>query len=133
MTDADLEALRRIRERTEQAENDGVAAFFDEVSAADMVLMPPNVPAVAGRAAVVEFMHGFLEQFQLRIRYQSDEMVIHHGFAFDRGRYSQVLTPKGGGNPVPESGKYLWIYTRAADGEWKFSRVIWNADGGRNG
>lgn len=89
--------------------------------------MPPNLPAVVGRAAVVEFMRGFLAQFQLRIRYQSEELQVHHGVALDRGRYSQMLAPKGG-NPIPESGKYLWVYARAADGGWKFSRVIWNAD-----
>ena len=126
MSDADLEALRRLRERTEQAENDGNASFFDEVSAADIVLMPPNLPAVVGRAAVVEFMRGFLGHFQLRIRDQSEELQVHHGIALDRGRYSQMLTPKGG-QPVPESGKYLWVYARD-DGGWKFSRVIWNSD-----
>ena len=127
MSDSDLGELHRLRERTEQAENDGDASFFHGASAPDIVLMPPNLPAVVGRAAVVEFMRGFLEQFRLRIRYRSDELQVYHDVALDRGRYTQTLTPRTGGNPVSESGKYLWVYTRDADGGWRFSRVIWNA------
>jgi ketosteroid isomerase-like protein len=127
MTDSDLADLHRLRERTEQAENDGDASFFDGASAPDIVLMPPNMPAVMGRAAVVEFMRGFLEQFQLRIRYRSEQLQVHHDVALDHGRYTQTLKPRAGGSPVSESGKYLWVYTRGADGTWKFSRVIWNA------
>ena len=127
MGENDVKTLNQLRERTMKAENAGDAAFFERVSAEDVIVMPPGMPAVMGRAATVAFMSAFLGQFELHIRYVSEEIRVHGDFGFDRGTYSQTLTPKGGGQGNRESGKYLWIYSRRSDGVWEFSRVIWNA------
>ena len=108
------------------AENSGDFAFFTHVAAEDVVLMPPSAPSVVGRAATVAFMQEFLERFDLQIRYSSDEVQVRGDLAFDRGTYSQTVTPRGGGAPIRESGQYLWLYARRADGSWEFLRVIWN-------
>jgi ketosteroid isomerase-like protein len=123
----DRDALERLREETTAAENSGDASFFERVAANDLVVMPPNAPAVLGRSAAVAFMQQFLGQFDLRIQYVSEEIQIHGDVAFDRGTYSQTLTPKSGGGSIPESGKYLWLYSRRSGSTWEFSRVIWNA------
>ena len=130
MTDTiqnDVQAIHTVRERTMLAENTGDADFFDSACTADIVVMPPNMPAVVGRQAAVGFMREFLSQFDLSIRYVSEETQIHGDIAFDRGTYSQSLTPKAGGASVPEKGKFFWLYSRGSDGYWKMSRVIWNA------
>jgi len=127
MGENDVKTLNQLRERTMKAENAGDAAFFERVSAEDVIVMPPGMPAVMGRAATVAFMSAFLGQFELHIRYVSEEIRVHGDFGFDRGTYSQTLTPKGGDQGNRESGKYLWIYSRRSDGVWEFSRVIWNA------
>ena len=59
MTDSiqnEVQAIHTVRERTMQAENTGDAGFFDSACTADLVVMPPNMPAVVGRGAAVEFM-----------------------------------------------------------------------------
>jgi ketosteroid isomerase-like protein len=127
MGERDVGTLNQLRERTMHAENAGDAAFFEGVSAEDVVVMPPGMPAVSGRSATVAFMSAFLGQFDLRIHYVSEEIRVHGNFGFDRGTYSQTLTPKSGGQGIRESGKYLWIYSRRSDEGWEFSRVIWNA------
>ncbi len=127
MGESDVRALNQLRERTMQAENAGDATFFEGVSAEDVIVMPPGMPAVSGRTATVAFMSAFLGQFDLRIEYVSEEIRVHGDLGLDRGTYSQTLTPKGGGEANRESGKYLWIYSRRSDGGWEFSRVIWNA------
>ena len=126
MGESDVRALNQLRERTMQAENAGDAAFFEGVSAEDMVVMPPGMPAVSGRAATVAFMSAFLGQFDLRIQYVSEEIQVHGDLGLDRGTYTQTLTPKGGGEGNREFGNYLWIYSRRSDGRWEFSRVMWN-------
>ena len=125
--ESDVRALNELRERTMEAENAGDASFFERVSAEDVVVMPPGMPAVSGRAATVAFMRAFLGQFDLRIQYVSEEIRVHGDLGFDRGTYSQTLTPKGVSQANRESWKYLWIYSRRSDGPWEFSRVIWNA------
>ena len=127
MGESDVRTLNQLRERTMQAENAGDAKFFEGVSAEDVIVMPPGMPAVLGRTATVAFMSAFLGQFDLRIQYVSEEVQVHGDLGLDRGTYSQTLTPKGGGEGNRESGKYLWIYRRRSDGGWEFSRVIWNA------
>ena len=129
MTDGsqfDVLAIRDIRERTMRAENTGDADFFNFVSADDIVVMPPGMTAVVGRDATVAFMKEFLSHFDLNIRYVSEETLVQGNIAYDRGTYSQTLTPKAGGTPIPENGKFLWLYSRASDGSWKISRVMWN-------
>ena len=123
----DRTVLDSLREKTEQAENGGNASFFEGVAAPDIVLMPPNVRVVVGREATVAFMRQLFGQFDLQVHYESEEIQVFDRLAFDRGTYSQTLTPKGGGSPEVESGNYLWIYSKDDDGSWWFSRVIWNA------
>ncbi len=122
----DVQAIHSVRERTMRAENTGDADFFDSACTADIVVMPPNLPAVVGRGATVGFMREFLSQFDVSIRYVSEETQVHGDIAFDRGTYSQGLTPKAGGATVSEKGKFFWLYSRESDGSWKMSRVIWN-------
>ncbi len=83
MSESDVRAINQLRERTMQAENAGDAAFFEAVSAEDMVVMPPGMPAVSGRAATVAFMSAFLGQFDLQIQYVSEEIRVHGDFGFD--------------------------------------------------
>ena len=125
--DSDFGALTEMRERTMQAENDGDAEFFNSACTDDIVVMPSGMPALNGRQAAVGFMQSFLGQFDLRIRYVSAEIQIDGVTAYDRGTYSQTLTPKGGGPQSAENGNYLWLYRRDGEGSWKMARVIWNA------
>ncbi len=123
----DVQAIQEIRERTMHAENSGDADFFDSICTDDVVVMPPSMPAVTGRGATVAFMRDFLSQFDLSIQYVSEETQIHGGVAFDRGTYSQTMTPRAGGTPIREKGKFFWLYSRGSDGSWRISRVMWNA------
>ena len=107
MGESDVRTLNQLRERTMQAENAGDATFFEDVSAEDVIVMPPGMPAVLGRTATVAFMSAFLGQFDLRIQYVSEEVQVHGDLGLDRGTYSQTLTPKGGGEGNRESGKDL--------------------------
>jgi ketosteroid isomerase-like protein len=127
VSEADRATLARLREQTQQAEREGNASFFNDVAADDIVVMPPSLPAVLGRAATVEFMRGFLGALDLQITYTSEEIQVHGRIAFDRGTYTQTMTPRAGGESIPENGKYLWFYSQNPDGAWKFLRVIWNA------
>ena len=43
------------------------------------------------------------------------------------GTYAVTLTPKDGSASTNESGNYIDILHRQADGSWLFARTIWNA------
>ena len=124
----DIRELGVMRERIMEAENTSDADFFGGILSDDAVIMAPNMPAVEGRAACMGFMREFPGQFDARFAYVSAEIRVSGDFAFDRGSFSQRLAPKAGGKAVEESGKYLWVYSRALDGAWKAARVIWNSN-----
>lgn len=124
---ADRRAIAQITADTEAAENAGSAERMRVHFADDLVMMSPNMPAVAGADAVADAMHGFFASYAAQIEYSSEEVVVDGDWGFDRGTYRQTLFPKGGGSAIIESGKYLWLYRRYPDGSWKQSRVIWNS------
>ena len=119
--------LDSIRRETEAAENDESVDRMRVHMAEDVVMMAPNMPPVTGAANAAEAMRQFFGAFEVQIRYTSTEIVVAGDWAFDRGTYSQTLTPKRGGAAHNETGKYLWLYRRAPDGSWKQARVIWNS------
>lgn len=126
MTQADVEAIKAVREKTQAAENSGDAEFFLTYCSDDVVVMPPGMPLIVGSKAASEFMREFFRQFDFHIEYKSEETQIAGDIAFDRGTFSHRLTPRTGGGPMVEEGKFLWVYSRARDGQWKMARVIWN-------
>jgi ketosteroid isomerase-like protein len=120
--------IDRIRQQTEAAENNGNVGAMRRHFADDIVMMAPNMSAVIGSVNVAQAMQAFFDAFQMSIQYRSDEIVSLGEWAFDRGTYRQTLTPKQGGPPIREAGKYLWLYRWASDGSWKQTRVIWNSN-----
>ena len=120
------ERLDRIRRETEAAENESSVERMRVHMAEDVVMMAPNMPTVTGAPNADQAMRQLFAAFDVQIRYTSSEIVVTGDWAFDRGVYSQTLTPKQGGAPLRETGKYLWLYRRTPDGSWKQARVIWN-------
>ena len=121
------ERLDRIRRETEAAENESSVERMRVHMAEDVVMMAPNIPAVTGATNAAQAMRQFFAAFEVQIHYTSSEIVVTGDWAFDRGVYSQTLTPTQGGTPLRETGKYLWLYQRTPDGSWKQARVIWNS------
>jgi len=129
----DRVVLDKIRNRIMAAENAGDASIFEEVAAADVVVMPPGAPPMNGRDAAADAMRGYFGQFDMRITYASQGISVRDGVAIDRGTYEQTTVPKSGGQPAAaqsssSKGSYLWVYQRTDDGRWLQSHVIWNVD-----
>lgn len=124
---ADRQAIAATAAQTQAAENAGSVDQMRVHFADDLVMMAPNMPPVTGADSVAAAMGAFFAAFAVQIEYQSQEIAVFGDWAFDRGTYRHTLTPKAGGAPIPETGKYLWLYRRQADGSWKQARVIWNS------
>jgi len=125
---ADVEALNHVREVHIAALNDGdvnawVAAFTD-----DGVQMPPNAPANRGRESIRAWSQAFLAPFRVQFTLAVDEVQVASDWAFERGTYTITLTPKAGGEPMQDIGKYLTLYQRQPGGAWGMARDIWNSN-----
>jgi uncharacterized protein (TIGR02246 family) len=124
----DHAALTEIRARILEAELKGDASVFEKVAAPDVVVIPPNSKPINGREAGVDLMRQFFSQNELHIEYQSSLIQVNGDQAFDRGSYSQTVTPKAGGAAMASKGSYWWFYARNSDGDWQQKRVIWTTE-----
>jgi len=123
LSEADHQAIQAVSDQLAQhilAKNsDAITELYTE----DAVFMPPNQPAVVGRAAIREFQTTFppLVAFSL-----TNEVIEGVGdLAYVRGRYRMTLAIEG--SPA-DSGKYFEIRRRQADGSWKLAADIFNSD-----
>lgn len=121
----DRAAIEQIRARILEAELKGDTSVFEQVTAPEVVVLPPNAAPVNGRDASVELMKQFFSQNELRIEYVSAQIRVNGDQAFDRGSYTQTVIPKNGGASTAGKGSYWWFYARAADGTWQQTRVVW--------
>ena len=100
-----------------------VKAFY----APDAVLMPPNHPAVEGRASIQSFFQGFIDSGLTSIKLETPTIASAGDLAYGRGHYSLSMSPPGG-TPVQDVGKYVVAYRRQANGAWRAVADIFNSD-----
>ena len=103
---------------------DGWATLWVE----DGVQMAPDAPPVFGKSQIRENLRGLLAQFRFDMRIRTEEVRTADDWAFARGMYSAILTPKAGGSQIPIDGKFLTIFARQSDGAWKIYRDIFNSN-----
>lgn len=127
-TSTDLSGIDHLREAHVAAVNSGDAEAWADCFTDDGVQMPPYFAANTGNAAIRGWCKGFMSMFGSQFSLTVEEVQVADEWAFERGLYEITLTPKAGGGPMKDKGKYITLYRRLADGAWKMARDIWNSD-----
>jgi len=104
---------------------DGWVACFDP----DAVQMPPNEPANVGIDCIRAWSHAFLSAFRVEFSVAPADVEVVADHAIERGAWEIVLTPRAGGDPLRDAGKYLTTYHQQPGGAWAMMYDIWNSDG----
>jgi uncharacterized protein (TIGR02246 family) len=99
----------------------GVAAAYTK----DAVLMPPNGPNVQGRENIEQFFANFPPVSDMKLALV--EIERRDDIAFVRGVYSMNITLPDG-STVRDSGKYVELRKKQADGTWQISHDMFNSD-----
>lgn len=102
---------------------EGVLALF----AADPAMMPPGAPTAAGVDAVTEVLQGMYGMGAIQVRNDVDGVRASGNLAVGWGPYTLTLTPPDG-EATTQTGKWMAIAEKQADGTWKAVRNIWNHD-----
>ena len=82
---------------------------------------------MTGHDAIMSYNKGLFDNFAAKLTLASDETKVFGEMAYDRGRYTMEITPKAGGAPITDEGKYLVLLQHQSDGSWKVSRDIDNS------
>ncbi len=126
--EADVEAINSLRDEFIGLDNASDAAGLASLYTNDAVLMPPNQAAVTGNQAIESWFQTTFDQFTTEFTVASEELEVVGDWAFDWGAYMTALTPKAGGEPTEDRGKYIVILRKQVDGSWRIAHDIWNSD-----
>jgi len=101
---------------------DTVSEFYTE----DAVVMPPNLPAVQGRAAIREWYASFPPVTELALPIA--EIDGRGDLAFARGAYTLTMMIEGAPETITDRGKNLAIWRKQTDGAWRIAIDTFNSD-----
>lgn len=120
--------INDLRNRYVAAYNAGDAAALALLFTEDAVSLPDHRPALVGRAAIQRDFEQMFAQFAATLSVTPSDTAITGDMGHEHGTYSVTLTPKAGGDAVTNSGKYLVVFERQADGSWLLHHDMDNSD-----
>ena len=121
-------AVGQVRDAWAAAWKTGSGAQLAALYAEDAVHMDNHAPTANGRAAIeTMFTNQFAEMAPGDITITSEKVDIDGDLAYDRGTWQITVTPKAGGAPVSDGGRYIAISKKQADGSWKIVEGIANS------
>jgi ketosteroid isomerase-like protein len=98
-----------------------------EIYVPDALVLRSNYPPVRGVAAIREFFFGLLDSGLGEVELEPLRLDVVGDFAYEAGR-CKALVPSAAGKRREERGKYLWVFARQSNGEWKLAADCWSSD-----
>ena len=96
----------------------GLAALYTD----NAKLLPPDAPFVSGRKAIEEFWRAAAASLGLiSVALKTQDLEVSGDIACETGEADLTL------NSGPAKVKYLVVWRRGGDGQWRLHRDIWNA------
>jgi ketosteroid isomerase-like protein len=107
---------------------DSIASIFTEQGRE----MPPNEPAVVGRAAIKAFEARNAATFAAKLVLKGESYMASGPLGVERGSYTfegraKPGVPKGVPSLVKDDGKYL-IHWHQVNGQWQIADMMWNSN-----
>lgn len=128
LSDADRAAIQKVADDAVAIMNSpspDLDAYTRAYYASDAVVLPPNTPAVTGEAAIAALLKSFPPISDFRFALTHIEGT--EDMAWVQGTYAMTMTPQDSA-PINDTGKYIEIWKKQADGSWKVVRDIFNSD-----
>jgi len=103
------------------------AALTGAYYADDAVPLAPGAPRIDGSEAIRSFWQAFIDGGVADVVIETPEIVEAGDLGYGIGTYTCTL-PSASGERVRDTGKYLVVYRRQADGGWKVIADQFNSD-----
>lgn len=104
---------------------DKSVAFLDENAS----MLAPNTPIATGKAAISKLIAGELALQDSKIRWHPDKAGVAQSgeLGYTSGFYDWSFKDKSG-KVISDTGKYLTVWKKQADGKWKVLFDTYNSD-----
>ena len=120
-------AVRRLTQEWVLACNTRQLDELIELYAPDALVLRSNLPPIRGAMAVREFFFASLEAGLGEVSVDPMRVEVVGDMAHEVGRYS-ALVPGTAGKRREERGKYLWVFAKQSNGDWKLASECWSSD-----
>jgi len=102
------------------------AAKFASFYTDDAVLLLEDAPDMKGKAALREGIAGMMQDpnFALSFEATGVEVARSGDLAYEEGTYSLTMSDPKTKKPATETGAYVVIWKKQADGSWKVHRDV---------
>ena len=129
LTDADREQHAALEETFRQAflagDADAVAALYSE----DAILSPPGSEMVQGKENIQEWLSTFFKMAKItEFTFTTVALSGENDLAYAAGIFNMKIVFQGSDTPVSDTGKYLDVRRKQADGSWKYVADTWNSN-----
>jgi uncharacterized protein (TIGR02246 family) len=100
-------------------------AFYSE----DALVLPTNAPAATTKEAIRNTWKDLLASPGLAISWKATKVEVASSgdIAYTTGTYELTMNAPSG-KLVPDHGKYVEVWKKRVDGNWKVAVDIWNSD-----
>jgi uncharacterized protein (TIGR02246 family) len=114
--------------RLAMAMTTGDTATMMSIYADDAVLMLADMPAARGREAIARVNAGLFSAYTVsNASFTTTDVIVTGDYAIETGAYRMTLKPRTG-PAIPDTGKYISVWRRDANGNWKMIRDMSNSD-----
>lgn len=120
-------AVRRVTQEWVLACNTRQLDELLDLYAPDAVVVRSNLPLLRGAAAIREFFFSAIESGLGEVAVEPLRVEVLADLAHEVGRYS-ALVPGTVGKRREERGKYLWVFAKQSNGDWKLVSECWSSD-----
>ena len=95
----------------------------------DAIVLPPNATGAATKEAIRNVWKDMFASPSLVISWQPTRVQVGKSgeMAWVRGRYELTMNDASG-KPIDDRGKYLEVWEKQTDGNWKCAAEMWNSD-----
>jgi ketosteroid isomerase-like protein len=125
LTEADITAIRTASADFQKAVRDTAWDAWANFYTDDATFGPPNGPPLTGHDALVAFVRALPPTREFTLR--QVDVDGRSDLAYVYGKYSWVLMVSGQPE-LPDSGKYIEVWRKQSDGNWKILRDVFNSD-----
>jgi uncharacterized protein (TIGR02246 family) len=96
------------------------AEKFTAVYADDATVMFEDAPDLNGKAAIREAVPGMMQDPNFALSFTADKVVVARSgdLAYETGNYQMTMSDARK-KPATESGRYVVVWQKQADGAWK--------------
>lgn len=124
----DLAAIAEFNRQYLAAINAGDIDALLELTSDAQIMIAPNREPIAGKADTAAAFRRMFEEFDIEESWSPGETALGGDWAYQRGRFRVVATPKAGGDARTTTGHYLRILARQPDGTWRMTIDMFNND-----